>query len=137
MGICISDFFTWLANGKMPTPAEKYLQTAQRGKPRGQLNLGLCYYDGRDVPQDAAEAVRWFKLAARQGLAEAEFYVGRAYATGKGAPKDCESAYAWFERAAEKGHKEAIEWRSILMQEMTEDQIAEGLLLSKESAGRA
>jgi len=30
------------------------------------------YYDGRGVPQDSAEAVRWYRLAAELGLAKAQ-----------------------------------------------------------------
>jgi TPR repeat protein len=31
--------------------------------------LGVLYAHGRGVPQDDAEALRWYRLAAAQGLA--------------------------------------------------------------------
>jgi TPR repeat protein len=34
------------------------------------------YADGRGVPQDHAEAVRWYRLAAEQGNAFAQFRLG-------------------------------------------------------------
>ncbi|MBC8207113.1 MAG: sel1 repeat family protein [Kiritimatiellales bacterium] len=128
------DFTYWLINGRMRTPAERYLRAAERGNAKAQLKLGLCYYNGQGVEPNPAEAVRWFRLAAKQKNAEAEFYMGRAYNTGEGVKKDDEVAYAWFERAAQKGHRQAAEWRSILAQEMTPEQISEGLALSTEIA---
>ena len=37
-----------------------------------QDSLGWMYDTGRGVPQDDAEAVRWFRLAAEQGNAWAQ-----------------------------------------------------------------
>ena len=37
-----------------------------------QYNLGVMCYDGRGADQDYAEAVKWFRLAAKQGDAEAQ-----------------------------------------------------------------
>ena len=128
------DFIHWLFTGKVKNPAEKHLRAAERGNAKAQLKLGLCYYNGHGVEPNPAEAVRWFRLAAKQKNAEAEFYMGRAYNTGAGVKKDDEVAYAWFERAAQKGHEQAAEWRSIIAQEMTAEQISEGLALSTEIA---
>ena len=46
------------------------------------------YDTGVGVAQDAAEAVRWFRLAAEQGDALAQFDLGVMYATGGGVPQD-------------------------------------------------
>ncbi len=35
-----------------------------QGDAIAQVNLGVMYRDGRAVPQDDAEAARWFRLAA-------------------------------------------------------------------------
>ena len=37
---------------------------AEAGDAVAQNDLGVRYDDGRGVPQDDAEAVRWFRLAA-------------------------------------------------------------------------
>ena len=59
------------------------------------------------VPQDDAEAVRWFRLAAEQGVASAQFNLGVAYAKGEGVPQDYVSAHMWLNLAASTGHKGA------------------------------
>ena len=46
------------------------------------------YDTGVGVAQDAAEAVRWFRLAAEQGDALAQFDLGVMYATGGGVPQE-------------------------------------------------
>lgn len=37
---------------------------AEAGDSEAQCNLGVAYADGRDVPEDPAEAVRWYRLSA-------------------------------------------------------------------------
>ena len=37
-----------------------------------QFNLGILYANGRGVPQDDAEAVKWYRKAAGQGVAIAQ-----------------------------------------------------------------
>ena len=57
---------------------------AEQGDAPAQFMLGRMYANGDGVPQDAAEAVRWYRLAAEQGLAEAQFNLGVMYANGQG-----------------------------------------------------
>ena len=50
---------------------------AEAGARRGAVcNLGVSYDTGEGVPQDAAEAVRWYRLAAEQGDARAQNKLG-------------------------------------------------------------
>ena len=44
---------------------------AERGNAHAQVELGLMYAEGRGVAQDDAEAVRWYRSVADQGLGEA------------------------------------------------------------------
>jgi TPR repeat protein len=37
---------------------------ANQGNSGAQYNLGFMYYEGEGVPQDFAEAVKWYRLAA-------------------------------------------------------------------------
>ena len=46
-----------------------------------QYNLGVLYGAGRGVPQDDAEAVIWYRLAAAQGHATAQYNLGVMYGT--------------------------------------------------------
>ena len=45
---------------------------AEQGDAIAQYNLGSMYATGDGVPEDRAEAARWFRLAAEQGLADAQ-----------------------------------------------------------------
>ena len=80
---------------------------AEQGNAKAQTNLGVRYFNGRGVPQDDAEAVRWFRQAAEQGHAKAQFNLGLMYATGRGVPQDDAEAVRWFRQAAEQGHAKA------------------------------
>ncbi len=61
------------------------------------------YYEGQGLPQDYGEAVKWFRLAADQGLALAQNSLGTMYANGRGVPQDDQEAAKWFRLAAEQG----------------------------------
>ena len=63
-------------------------QAAEQGDATAQFNLGLMYANGEGVPEDDAEAVRWYRMAAEQGLAIAQFNLGVKYDFGEGVPKD-------------------------------------------------
>ena len=57
-----------------PTPAAmaEWRAEAEQGDAGAQIVLGFMYKNDRGgVPQDDAEAVRWFRLAANQGDAAA------------------------------------------------------------------
>ncbi len=49
---------------------------AEAGEAYAQATLGFMYRDGIGVPQDDAEAVRWYRLAADQGHAIAQYHLG-------------------------------------------------------------
>ena len=40
---------------------------AQEGDHRAQYNMGTLYSNGKGVPQNEAEAIKWFQMAADQG----------------------------------------------------------------------
>jgi len=55
--------------GRDPAEADSWmLKAASNGVARAQVYLG--YVAERGVPQDRAEAIRWFSLAAAQGCTE-------------------------------------------------------------------
>jgi len=49
-----------------------------------QYSLGVMYANGLGVPEDDAEAARWFRLAAEQGNALAQYNLGFIYDSGRG-----------------------------------------------------
>ena len=65
------------------------------------------YGTGKGVPQDYAEALRWYRLAAEQGYADAQASLGLMYYDGKGVPQDYAEALRWFRLAAEQGNADA------------------------------
>ena len=80
---------------------------AVAGDPEAQDNLGRMYAYGRDVPQDDAEALKWFRRAADQGHVSAQFNLGVMYADGRGVPQDDAEAARWFRLAADEGYAAA------------------------------
>jgi uncharacterized protein len=63
--------------------APQYRGPAERSA-TAQSALGLRYAMGQGLPQDYAEAVKWYKRAAEQGVAFAQFTLGVRYAHGQG-----------------------------------------------------
>jgi TPR repeat protein len=57
------------------------------------------YEYGQGVPQDYAEAVKWFRKAADQGYASALSNLGRMYTWRRGVPQDYVVAHMWFDLA--------------------------------------
>ena len=73
---------------------------AEQGNARAQNNLGVMYENGKGVPQNIPEAVKWYRLAAQQGYAGAQNNLGLIYAIGRGIQRDPLRAYMWFSLAA-------------------------------------
>jgi clan AA aspartic protease (TIGR02281 family) len=61
------------------------------------------YYKGDGVPQNYAEALKWFRLAATQGQALAQNNLGVMYYIGEGVPQNYAEALKWFRLAATQG----------------------------------
>jgi TPR repeat protein len=80
---------------------------AEKGSTAAQLNLGAMYEQGQGVPQDHAEAARWYERAAARGHASAQFNLALLYETGRGVPRDLKQAAYWFRKAAEQGDRDS------------------------------
>ena len=87
--------------------AEKLLGEAQSGDAQAQCLVGIMYRTGRGVPQDLAEAAKWYKKAAEQGDVNAQRYLGYVYLEGEGVPQDSVEAAKWYRKAAEQGDANA------------------------------
>ena len=90
-----------------PVHAENDLEAvrkaAEQGHADAQFLLGLMYDVGEGVPENDAEAVRWYRKAAEQGDAPAQNNLGLMYGNGEGIPEDRVQAYVWFSIAAAQG----------------------------------
>ena len=93
-----------LVSGQAEPPHVTELRrAAEQSHADAQANLGNLYADGRGVPQDYGEAVRWWRLAADQGHADAQANLGTTYAFSRGVPQDYGVAARWYRLAAEQG----------------------------------
>ncbi|MCH8931814.1 MAG: sel1 repeat family protein, partial [Nitrospinae bacterium] len=60
------------------------------------------YLYGEGVPQDYAEAAKWYRKAAEQGDAEAQAMLGLMYLNGEGVPQENVQAHKWFNLSASR-----------------------------------
>lgn len=82
------------------------------------------------MPQDAAEAVRWYRLAAEQGVVEAQYNLGLMYDNGTGVPQDSAEAARFYRLAAEQGDSNAQNNLGIIYgKSMTARRMISGLVL--------
>ena len=82
-------------------------ELAEAGDAAAQTELGERYEHGREVVQDYAVAVSWFRRAADQGHAGGQVALGYMYSTGRGVAQDDAEAVRWERRAAEQGNARA------------------------------
>jgi len=80
---------------------------ADQGNATAQNRLGSMYSSGLGVPQNNAEAAKWFRLAADQGHASAQNNLGILYWNGISVPQNYADAVTWFRLAADQGYAEA------------------------------
>ena len=76
---------------------------AEQGVAEAQYNLGVMYSNGTGVPENDAEALKWYRLAAAQGLARAQSNLGFMYDNGEGVPENDAEAVKWYRLAAAQG----------------------------------
>ncbi len=86
------------------SPIDLLLSCARDGDAQAQTSLGIMYDNGEGAPEDDAEAVRWYRLAAEQGHVLAQSNLGLMYDKGEGVPKDDAEAVRWYRLAAEQGY---------------------------------
>ena len=85
------------------TPSSHDSMTAKEYNRKGD-----DYYYGRNgVPQDYAQAVRYYRLAADQGSAKAQCNLGFCYANGQGVPQNREEAIRLYRLSAAQGNETA------------------------------
>jgi len=84
-------------------PAKEVKQLAEQGDAEAQYFLGLRYFNGSGVPQNYAESIRWWRLAAENGDGRSLYYLGKVYNMGRGVPRDDQAAISWWIKGAERG----------------------------------
>src|ERR1017187_2848162 len=104
---CLSPLPGQETRAPAPESANSLRGKAEQGNALAQAKLGLMYENGDGVPQDYAEAVRWYHKAADQGNAYAQCSLGFMYENGQGVPQDYAEAVRWFRKAADQGNANA------------------------------
>ncbi len=110
LGIAMSAWAGALEDGVAAYRANDYVKAvalwrplADAGVAAAQQHIGVMYAEGKGVPQDDAEAAKWFARAAEQGDALAQYNLGASFAQGTGVKQDPDLAAKWFRRAAMQG----------------------------------
>ena len=83
------------------------------------------YSVGRGMPQDKAEAARWYRLAANQGYGSAQTNLGVLYAMGEGVLQDNVQAHMHTNIGCALGSENGCKARETLSQNMTPADISE------------
>jgi len=76
---------------------------AESGDAVAQFNLAMLYHSGSGLPQDEAEAVKWYIKSAENGYTKAQEYLAAAYREGWfGLHKDVKKAEYWEQKLAQQ-----------------------------------
>ena len=79
----------------------------------------MIHANGKGVPKNYAEAVKWYRKAAEYGHAGAQFGLGSGYFLGRGVPEDYIKAYMWLSLANGQGHEKAAKGLDVVKEKMT------------------
>lgn len=110
-----------------------YRKAAEQQHSNAQLALGSLYEYGYGVPQDYEEARKWYLKAAEQQNSDAQYILSTMYAFGLvGFPKDYIKAHMWSNISATHGDKNAADFRNMLAEKMSWEQIVEAQRLVRE-----
>eukprot|EP00040_Diaphanoeca_grandis_P014018 m.70926 g.70926 ORF g.70926 m.70926 type:complete len:312 (-) comp24287_c0_seq1:155-1090(-) len=91
-----------------------HVRSPGRHTPAAQYTLGTMYNNGRGVEENHTMAVKYYTLAADQGLAGAQFGLGFMYAKGQGVTQSTKLASKFFKLAAEQDHAVSLQMMPIL-----------------------
>ena len=83
------------------------MERGAQGEAAAQYGIGLLMSIGFGVPEDTAEAFKWFLLAAHQNHAKAQYMVGLSFLAGRGVDRNVEEGLSYWRKAAENGDQEA------------------------------
>ena len=122
---CVALFGGWVPFAAQPQQTPKtdaLLARAEAGDAEAHVNLGFRYANGLGVPEDEAEAVRWWQMAADQGHADAQYLLGGRYFSGEGVPQDYVQAHMWYNLVAARS---TGEMRELAVREL--DRVADRL----------
>ena len=104
-------------------------QAVSEGDGDAAFRLGLLYRNGKGVPQDYEQTLKWYLKGATLGNGMAQTGLGYLYYKGLGVPQDNVQAYAWFDIAVEGGHDGGKKIRDWLVKTMPATELEQGKAL--------
>ena len=114
-----------------PTLIRALRPLVEQGNPMAQELFGSLYEEGHGVPQNYAEAMRWYRSAAEKGVADAMGCLGLMAFGGRGMPQNYVQAHMWFNLAHAREPSWG-NWRDEVARKMTPEQIGEAQRLAGE-----
>ena len=123
------------AAGDYATAYKEFKILAESGYAYAQFSLGMMHNNGEGVAQDYKEAMKWFRLAAEQGIEEAvrsQNNLGWMYDQGLGVIQDNVVAHMWYNIAVSNGDETAKNNKDLLANKMTSEQLAKAQKLTDE-----
>jgi localization factor PodJL len=90
---------------------------AASGDHGAEYEIALRHAEGRGVPRNMDEAVRWLERGAAAGFAPAQFRLAGIHEKGEGVKKDIAAARRLYLAAAERGHAKAMHNLAVLYAE--------------------
>jgi TPR repeat protein len=110
---------------------------AEGGHALAQYQMGLMLEQGQGIDANLAEAYKWYKKAADQGIADAYFALGQIYHRGVVVPKDAIQAFVAFDIAASLGHAVSGDWRGMVSNALSQEELAKAQKIAADRlAGR-
>ncbi|MGB1800273.1 MAG: SPOR domain-containing protein [Gammaproteobacteria bacterium] len=76
---------------------------AENGNAQAQITLGLMYDYGHGVEKSASESIKWYLMAAEQGVPLVQHDMGVKYFQGQGVEQNYDEAARWWEMSANAG----------------------------------
>ena len=74
-------------------------------------SIGICYKEGRGVPQNDDQAAAWFEKAYNAGNPQGAYNLAECYFNGTGVRKSMDQALKYWAEAAKLGHPSAAQRR--------------------------
>jgi TPR repeat protein len=81
----------------------EYSESARKGNPAAQYNLGYCYQHGKGVAKDYNKAFIWYTKSAKNEYALGQNNLGECYEKGFGTDKNYNKAFELYSKSAENG----------------------------------
>ncbi len=119
-------------SGQFEEAATIWEPLAEQGDANSESSLALLYYTGFGVQRDFDTARGLFLSAAEQGVVQAQMFLSLMYYRGDGVRRDYKVAYMWSDIAMAAGFDQAADFRSMVAENLTPDEVQEALKLAVE-----